>query len=66
MTANAMAQQWGTTERTAYITGDTMTADLLDRINQLTEALGKSVAEYEELVILYGDLQRELCSLQPE
>ena len=53
-------------ERTAYIAGDTMTADLLDRIDRLTEALGKSVAEYEELVILYSDLQRELCSLQPE
>ena len=51
-------------ERTAYINGDTMTADLLDRINRLTEALGKSVAEYEQLTMLYEDLQREcdLCS----
>lgn len=52
-------------ERTAYITGDTMTADLLDRIDQLTEALGKSVAEYEDLVTKYSDLQNELWSSQP-
>ena len=36
-------------ERTAYITGDTVTANLLDRINQLTEALGKALAEIEDL-----------------
>jgi hypothetical protein len=52
-------------ERTAYITGDTMTANLLDRIDQLTEALEKSVTEHEQLITLYNDLQKELWLLQP-
>jgi hypothetical protein len=32
------------TERHAYITGDTQTADLLDRISQLQQAVGDSLA----------------------
>jgi hypothetical protein len=36
-------------ERAAYMAGDTTTADLLARIDDLTEALGRAVAEYEAL-----------------
>jgi hypothetical protein len=36
-------------ERAAYVAGDTDRAGLLARINDLTEALGRAVAEIEEL-----------------
>jgi hypothetical protein len=36
-------------ERAAYMAGDTATADLLAQIDDLTEALGRAVAEYETL-----------------
>jgi len=36
-------------ERTTYINGDIATADLLDRIDQLTKALGRALAELEDI-----------------
>jgi hypothetical protein len=36
-------------ERAAYVAGDIDRAGLLARINDLTEALGRAVAEIEEL-----------------
>jgi uncharacterized protein Yka (UPF0111/DUF47 family) len=36
-------------ERAAYMVGDTVTADLYHRLDQLTQALGEAVAEIEEL-----------------
>ena len=36
-------------ERAAYMVGDTVTADLYYRLDQLTQALGEAVAEIEEL-----------------
>ena len=36
-------------ERAAYVAGDTDRAGLLARIDDLTEALGRAVAENEEL-----------------
>jgi regulator of replication initiation timing len=36
-------------ERAAYMAGDTVKADLYHRLDQLTQALGESVAEIEQL-----------------
>ena len=36
-------------ERAAYMAGDTVTADLYHRLDQLTEALGKTLAELEDV-----------------
>lgn len=36
-------------ERAAYMAGDTVTAGLYHRLDQLTQALGEAVAEIEEL-----------------
>ena len=36
-------------ERAAYMAGDTKTAELLARIDELQRALGQAVAENEEL-----------------
>ena len=36
-------------ERAAYMVGDTVTADLYHRLDQLTQALGEAVAELEAL-----------------
>ena len=36
-------------ERAAYMAGDTKTADLLARIDDLQRALGQAVADLEEL-----------------
>lgn len=54
-------------ERAAYAAGDTVTAGLYHRLDQLTQALGEALAELEQLKEdLAGaeshadDLQREL------
>jgi hypothetical protein len=50
-------------ERAAYAAGDTRTADLLARIDDLTEALGRAVAENETLREdrdALDDMRREL------
>ena len=36
-------------ERAAYMAGDTKTADLLARVDDLQRALGQAVADLEEL-----------------
>jgi hypothetical protein len=54
-------------ERAAYMAGDTVTAGLYHRLDQLAQALGEAVAEIEELKLELtraenraDDLQREL------
>ena len=54
-------------ERAAYMAGDTVTAGLYHRLDQLAQALGEALAELEELKLELtraenraDDLQREL------
>ena len=47
-------------ERAAYIAGDTGRAALLARIDDLTEALGRAVAEIEDLTCERDSLVAEL------
>jgi len=47
-------------ERAAYTAGDTNTANLLARIDSLTEALGRAVAEIEDLTCERDSLVAEL------
>lgn len=50
-------------ERAAYIAGDTNTANLLARIDDLTRALGRAVAELEDFTYdeqLIADLREVL------
>ena len=54
-------------ERAAYMAGDTVTAGLYHRLDQLAQALGQALAELEELKLELtraenraDDLQREL------
>jgi hypothetical protein len=47
-------------ERAAYIAGDINTANLLARIQELTEALGRAVAEIEDLTCERDSLVAEL------
>ena len=54
-------------ERAAYAAGDTVTAGLYHRLDQLAQALGEALAELEELKLELtraenraDDLQREL------
>ena len=47
-------------ERAAYVAGDTDRAALLARIQELTEALGRAVAEIEDLTCERDSLVAEL------
>jgi hypothetical protein len=47
-------------ERAAYMAGDINTANLLARIEELTEALGRAVAEIEDLTCERDSLVAEL------
>lgn len=47
-------------ERAAYMAGDTDRAGLLARIEELTEALGRAVAEIEDLTCERDSLVAEL------
>ena len=47
-------------ERAAYVAGDIDRAGLLARINDLTEALGRAVAEIEDLTCERDSLVAEL------
>jgi hypothetical protein len=54
-------------ERAAYMAGDTVTAGLYHRLDQLAQALGEALAELEQLKLELtraenraDDLQREL------
>ena len=53
-------------ERAAYMAGDTATADLYHRLDQLTEALGKTLAELEQLKEKHADALAELGGLKDE
>ena len=53
-------------ERAAYAAGDTHTADLLARIDDLTRALGESVAENETLRDDMGALADQARELREE
>ena len=46
-------------ERTAYMAGDTKTAELLARIDALQRALGKATARIEELEADLSAINRE-------
>jgi len=53
-------------ERAAYMAGDTARADLLARIDDLTEALGRAVAENEQLSDENGALEDMASELREE
>ena len=53
-------------ERAAYAAGDTARADLLARIDDLTEALGRAVAENEQLSDENGALTDQARELREE
>ena len=53
-------------ERAAYAAGDTARADLLARIDDLTEALGRAVAENERLSDENGALTDQASELREE
>ena len=53
-------------ERAAYMAGDTASADLLARIDDLTEALGRAVAENEQLSDENGALADQARELREE
>jgi len=53
-------------ERAAYAAGDTHTANLLARIDDLTEALGRAVAENEQLSDENGALADQASELREE
>ena len=53
-------------ERAAYAAGDTARADLLARIDDLTEALGRAVAENEQLSDENGALTDQASELREE
>lgn len=47
-------------ERAAYMAGDTVTAGLYHRLDQLAQALGDALAELEELNEKHADALAEL------
>ena len=53
-------------ERAAYAAGDMVTADLYHRLDQLTQALGETVAELEELKLELMRAESRADDLQTE
>ena len=50
-------------ERAAYMAGDTVTAGLYHRLDELAQALGQALAELEELKEKHADALAELGGL---
>ena len=50
-------------ERAAYMAGDTVTAGLYHRLDQLAQALGEALAELEELNEKHADALAEVNGL---
>lgn len=50
-------------ERAAYAAGDTVTAHLYHRLDQLAQALGQALAELEQLQEKHADALAELGGL---
>lgn len=50
-------------ERAAYMAGDTVTADLYHRLDQLTQALGETLADLEKLKETHADALAEVQGL---
>lgn len=50
-------------ERAAYMAGDTVTAGLYHRLDQLTQALGEALAELTELNEKHADALAEVDGL---
>jgi regulator of replication initiation timing len=53
-------------ERAAYMAGDTATADLYHRLDQLTEALGETLAELEGVKLELTRAENRADDLQME
>lgn len=53
-------------ERAAYLIGNLNVAELYHRLDQLTQALGETVAELESLKEKHSDAQAQLKGLKDE